>query len=74
MAREYAAAAAEAVALQLAEAVGFHSVQPTARELLGDLLLRYVGEVGAGAAAYAEQANRTDANATDVVRGEVGTE
>jgi histone H3/H4 len=64
---EYARRAARVAAAQLAEAAGFDRVQSSSLDILSDLLLRYIAEVGTASHAYAELANRTDANPLDVV-------
>ena len=68
-ARDYARQAARAAALHLADSAGFDLAQQSCVEILADLLLRYVQEVGAGSHAYAELAGRSETNPVDVVRG-----
>lgn len=62
-----ARAAAITAVGQLAGAAGFDASQRSAGEILGELLLRYIGEVGASAHAYAESAGRTEATPVDVL-------
>ena len=71
MADHYAREAARVSALQLAYHAGFDVAQESCVEILADLLLRYVNEVGAGSHHYAELAGRSETNAVDVVRGGV---
>ena len=47
---------------------GFDGAQESALDLLGELALRYAGEVGAGARSYAELAGRSSVTFSDVVR------
>ena len=47
---------------------GFDGAQESALDLLGELALRYSGEVGAGARSYAELAGRSSVTFSDVVR------
>jgi histone H3/H4 len=68
MADQYAREAARVSALQLAYHAGFDVAQESCVEILADLLLRYVNEVGAGSHHYAELAGRSETNAVDVVR------
>lgn len=65
---ELARAAAIAAVSQLAGAAGFDAVQQSSAEILGELLLRYIGEVGVAAHGYAESTGRTDVTPVDVVR------
>lgn len=67
MAEAYARQIARVAAGQLAEISGFESVQESAVDILGDLLLRYMDEVASGACGYAELAGRSDANVHDVL-------
>ena len=72
MAEHYARAAARVTALQLADAAGFDVAQGSCAEVLADLLLRYIGELGAASHHYAELAGRTETNPVDVVRAAGG--
>lgn len=67
MADQYARAAAKVATAQLAEAAGFEAVDRSSLEVLSELLLRYINEIGAASHSYAESAGRTDSNALDVV-------
>lgn len=67
MADGYAREAARVAALQLADSAGFDAVQQSCVEILADLLLRYVHEVGAASHHYAELAGRSETNPVDVV-------
>ena len=53
---------------------GFDGAQESALDLLGELALRYAGEVGAGARSYAELAGRSSVTFSDVVRAVVGVQ
>lgn len=66
---DYARSAARVASAQLAEASGFDAVQTSSLDVLSDLLLRYIAQLGTASHAYAELANRTDANPLDVVSG-----
>ena len=68
MADQYAREAARVSALQLAYHAGFDVAQESCVEILADLLLRYLNEVGAGSHHFAELAGRSETNAVDVVR------
>ena len=46
---------------------GFEGAQESALDLLGELALRYVGEVGAAAHGYAELAGRSSVTFSDAV-------
>ena len=52
---------------------GFDGAQESALDLLGELALRYAGEVGAGARSYAELAGRSSVTFSDVVRAAIGS-
>lgn len=71
-AKDYAREAALIAALQLADSAGFDLAQQSCVDIIADLLLRYVHEVGAGSHHYAELAGRSDTNPVDVVRGVAG--
>lgn len=66
MAAQYAQAAARISALALIDATGFDVCQQSCVDILADLLLRYVQEVGAGSHHYAELAGRSETNPIDV--------
>ncbi|KAI7842811.1 hypothetical protein COHA_003557 [Chlorella ohadii] len=66
MADHYAREAARIAGLALADSAGFDAVQTSCGEILADLLLRYVHEVGAASHHYAELAGRSETNAVDV--------
>jgi transcription initiation factor TFIID subunit 8 len=68
MSDDYARAAARVAAAQLTEAAGFDSAQRSSLEVLSDLLLRYIQELGSSSHAYAELAGRAESNALDVVK------
>lgn len=67
MAQEYARALAKVVVAQIAEGLGFDSVQQSASDALAELLLQYVGELGSLTHGYAELAGRAECNVNDVV-------
>ena len=48
-------------------AAGFETMQQSALDVLSDLMLRYVGEIGATAHGYAELSNHTTPSADDLV-------
>lgn len=62
----YSRQLAHVVAAQLAEVSGFEAVQESALDVLAELLLRYVSEVGTASHEYAELANRSEVNVADV--------
>lgn len=64
---DFSRAIARCAAGQIADAVGFEAVQESAIDMLSELMLRYISEVGAASHSYAELAGRTDTNAFDVV-------
>jgi transcription initiation factor TFIID subunit 8 len=68
MAEEFSSAVARVAAAQIAEASGFEAVEESAVDMLAELMVRYLSEVGASSHSYAELAGRTDTNAGDVVR------
>uniref|UniRef100_A0A6S8IU36 Transcription initiation factor TFIID subunit 8 n=1 Tax=Dunaliella tertiolecta TaxID=3047 RepID=A0A6S8IU36_DUNTE len=55
------------VAGQLAEVAGYESVQDSAAEVLGELLIKYITELSASSHGYAELANRTAINVHDIL-------
>lgn len=67
MSNYHTRAIARVVAGQLAEQAGYQSVQESAVEVLAELLLRYTTEVATSSHAYAELANRSDMNVSDVL-------
>ena len=68
MADEHAQRVAQAVVGQIADVCGFQRVQRHALDLVADIVMRYVQEVGLYARENTEQARQTDVNARDVVR------
>lgn len=64
---DYSRALARAAAAQLAELAGADAAAASALNILADLLQRYVANVAAGAAEYAEVAGRTRANSMDAL-------
>lgn len=66
MADQYARDAAKITVSQLAEASGFEVVQQSSLDILADLLLRYLNEVGAASHSNAELCGRTDTNVLDI--------
>ncbi|MEW5313642.1 MAG: hypothetical protein WDW38_005194 [Sanguina aurantia] len=69
MAEEFSRRVARVAVAQLAEVQGFEAVQESAIEVLAELLLRYLSELCTSSHRYAEQANRSDANLSDMVSG-----
>jgi len=67
MAEDFARHIARVVASQVAESTGFDACQDSAIEILGDLLLRYLGTVCSSSHSYAELAGRTQSNLSDVL-------
>eukprot|EP00951_Prasinocladus_malaysianus_P037188 scaffold397605_cov25-Prasinocladus_malaysianus.AAC.1 len=63
---EYSRAIARCAAGQIADAMGFEAVQESAIDMLSELMLRYISEVGTASHTYAQLAGRTDMNAGDV--------
>lgn len=66
---KYARGIARVVAGQIMAAQGLDSVQRSTIEILADLLLRYISEVGSQSHMYAELSHRTECSSTDVVSG-----
>ena len=64
---KYARSVAKLVAGQLMAAEGLDSAQRSTLEILSDLLVRYIVEVGAQSHMYAELSHRTECSPTDVV-------
>ena len=67
MAEEYSRHLARVVVAQTAESTGFEAVQTSALEVLADLLLCYISQLGSASSGYAQQAGRTDTNVNDLV-------
>jgi transcription initiation factor TFIID subunit 8 len=68
MADNYAYEAAKTSARALAGSAGFDVVQHSCLDILANLILRYIKEVGAASHHYAELAGRSETNPVDVVR------
>jgi transcription initiation factor TFIID subunit 8 len=64
---KYARGIARTVAGQLMAAQGLDSAQRSTIEILADLLLRYISEMGSQSHMYAELSHRTECSPTDVV-------
>ena len=64
---KYARGIAKIVATQLMAQEGMDNAQRSAIDILADLLMRYIVEVGAQCHMYAELSNRTECSPTDVV-------
>ena len=58
---------ARCAAGQIIDSAGFEAVQESALDMVTELIMRYISEVGAASHTYAELAGRTDTNALDVV-------
>lgn len=67
MADRYAAQAAFVAVAQVAEAAGFDASQSSVLNILAELLLRFINEVGGASHGYAELAGRTEPNALDIL-------
>lgn len=67
MADKYSKHVSRVVVSQLAESAGFQAVQESAVDLLADLTLRYISQLGSASHSYAELAGRTDCNINDLV-------
>ncbi len=52
---------------------GFDTMHESALDILSDLLLRYIGEIGATAHNYAELSNRTNPSSDDLVPDSLNT-
>lgn len=65
---QYARSVAKVIAGQVLDAEGVDGVQKSAVDILADLLLRYIQEVGKKSHLYAEVAHRSEVNPLDVVR------
>ena len=64
---KYARSIARVVAAQLMAAQGIDSAQRSTVEILSDLLVRYIVEIGAQSHMYSELSHRTECTPTDVV-------
>uniref|UniRef100_A0A061RDE3 Transcription initiation factor TFIID subunit 8 n=1 Tax=Tetraselmis sp. GSL018 TaxID=582737 RepID=A0A061RDE3_9CHLO len=64
---EYSRAIARCAAAQISDAAGFEAVQESALDMVSELMLRFVSEIGAASHSYAELAGRTDTNVFDVL-------
>lgn len=67
MADDFARTLARVAAGQLAELAGYEAAQDSAVEILGELLVKYIRELSAGAHNYAEMANRSSMNVNDLL-------
>ena len=67
MAESYSRHISKIVVGQLAESAGFHAVHESAVDVLADLMLRYIAQLGSASHSYAELAGRTDCNINDLV-------
>lgn len=67
MAEQYSRHVSKIVVSQLAETAGFQAVQESAVDILADLMLRYIAQLGSASHSYAELAGRTDCNINDLV-------
>lgn len=63
----YERAAIQVAIAQMVEAAGFDSAQQSSLDILNDLLINHMTQVGSVAHSYAEVAGRTTPNAVDVV-------
>lgn len=69
MATNFSRAVAQVAVAQLAEDAGFETAQTSSLDILSDLLLRYIAEIGRSAHSYADCAQRSCPNADDVLKG-----
>jgi len=69
MSDEYARKMAQLVVAQMLGNKGIEGVQHSALEVLEDLLIRYINDLGQHIHSNAEVARRTSCNPLDVVRG-----
>ncbi|KAH7301503.1 hypothetical protein KP509_23G030000 [Ceratopteris richardii] len=60
-------AVAQVAVAQICESAGFHSIQRSALEILSDIAIRYLCDLGRESQLYANVAGRTQSNALDVV-------
>lgn len=67
MAEQYSRHVSKIVVSQLSETAGFHAVQESAVDVLADLMLRYVAQLGSASHSYAELAGRSECNINDLV-------
>ena len=73
MAERYSRHVSKIVVGQLAESAGFQAMQESAVDVLADLMLRYIAQLGSASHSYAELAGRNDCNINDVVSLQVCT-
>ncbi|KAG8384605.1 hypothetical protein BUALT_Bualt04G0135200 [Buddleja alternifolia] len=66
---EYTQAIARIAVAQICESSGFQSFQQSASDVLADVGVRYIREIGKTASFYANLANRSQCNVFDVIRG-----
>ena len=67
MAERYSRHVSKVVVGQIAETAGFQAVHESAVDVLADLMLRYIAQLGSASHSYAELAGRTDSNINDLV-------
>jgi len=67
MAERYSRYVSKVVVGQIAETAGFQAVHESATDVLADLMLRYIAQLGSASHFYAELAGRTDCNVNDLV-------
>ena len=65
---KYARSIAKLVVGQLMAADGLDSAQRSTIDILSDLLVRYIVEIGSQSHMYAELSHRTECSPTDMVR------
>jgi histone H3/H4 len=65
---KYARSIAKVVVGQLMTAEGLDSAQRSTIDILSDLLVRYIVEIGSQGHMYAELSHRTECSPTDMVR------
>lgn len=67
MAERYSRFVSKVVVGQIAETAGFQAVHESAVDVLADLMLRYIAQLGSASHSYAELAGRTDCNVNDLL-------
>ena len=72
MVERYSKHVSKIVVSQLAETAGFQAVHESAVDVLADLMLRYIAQLGSASHSYAELAGRSDCNINDLVSAAIG--
>ncbi|KAG8662360.1 transcription initiation factor TFIID subunit 8 [Manihot esculenta] len=66
---EFSQAIAKIAVAQICEGAGFQSFQQSALEILSDVTVQYISNLGKLSQSYANLAGRTDVNAFDIIQG-----